>query len=757
MSRPELLAPAGSPEALDAAVGEGADGVYLGLKSFNARMRSANFSYSQFEGALRSLHRMGRKVYVTVNTVFEERESDRMYQLLKYLAAVGPDGIILQDFGVLRMVRDEFPSLKMHASTQMNIASARGLNLLSKQGVSRVVLARELSLAEIRRIRGQTNVELEVFVHGALCLSASGLCLFSGFLGGKSANRGMCTQACRRRYQREGGSGYYFSPADLELVRDVPALADAGVNSLKIEGRMKSAEYVGVVVAAYRRVIDTLDGDREGGIREGLALLRGDYARKKTRFYFDRPPAWFADGPGFGTLPAPGIDWLNPEQDGGTGIALGTILKVRGGGEKHRALIPGGTTPLEIGDSLRFHRSNDTERLAHKLAAVEPAGAEGVAPAGDAADKPGGRWISLPEGFGPGDSVYLIQSRGMSKRYSQVIPRNLEAYKRCPGRDRAPLLTLPPVKKRDPRLFPEGIYVAVSRPEDLFILQSAPPVRVMLACSRRTVTRLLEEDGPRLPFGPRETIIVLDPYFPEAMDAPLGEALARLRALGYYQFVVNNPGQFAFFRDSPPAPAAPEAAPLKKGPASPGKIRPASLIAGPYLYTYNRRALAFVASLGTDSVVSPPENNRQNLERTVEPGRRSCSFVTVFSYPPLFRIRENLGEIYDFRKFQDARGEGFRLICGGKAGDKADDGTDGRVDGSLVIPERPFSIVDKIPFLREAGFNRFIVDLSGPPLKKKDYKDIMAAVSSGSPLPNISRFNWKDGFYTEEKGKVPVL
>ncbi|MDR0474939.1 MAG: U32 family peptidase, partial [Treponema sp.] len=149
MQKIELLAPAGSPEALDAAIGEGADAVYLGLKNFNARMRSANFAYSQFEAALRSLRRMGKKLYVTVNTVFEQREADRMYQLLKYLDALGPDALIVQDFGVVDMARSCFPSLKLHASTQMNIASARGANALSRHGLSRVVLARELSLAEL--------------------------------------------------------------------------------------------------------------------------------------------------------------------------------------------------------------------------------------------------------------------------------------------------------------------------------------------------------------------------------------------------------------------------------------------------------------------------------------------------------------------------------------------------------------------------------------------------------------------------------
>jgi putative protease len=715
---PELLAPAGSPEALDAALGEGADAVYLGLKSFNARIRSVNFAYSQFEAALRSVRRMGRKLYVTVNTIFEQREADRMYQLLKYLAALGPDGLIIQDFGVLQMAREHFPRLKLHGSTQMNIASSRACNLLSKRGVSRVVLARELRFEEIRDIRARTNCELEVFVHGALCVSASGLCLFSSFLGGKSANRGMCTQACRRLYIKDEGDGaYYFSPGDLQLLERIPLLIETGINSFKIEGRMKSADYVGTVVAAYRRVIDgVLDGGaaREGRVREGLALLRGDFARKKTVFYFDDSPDP-AEGLGRG-------DWLNSGQDGGTGVSLGPILRVRAGGcggagedTGRRGLIAPGAAVLEPGDTVRFHRADDSARLSHRLSAVEEAAPERES-AGTA------RWISLPDGFGPGDSVYLIRSRGRARHYPPVLPKKLDSFRRAPGREKAPDLNPPPPRKKDPRLFPEGFYAAASRIEDLYVLQSVRPVRVMLHYNRQTAARLLAEEGDPLPFKPGECILVLDPYFPEDMDPVLAGEIPRLRERGYFQFVLNNPGHFSYFREGA-----------------------AALIAGPYLYAFNRWSAAFIASLGMENLISPLENNRQNLERTFSPDRRPWAFVTVFAYPALFRIRSDLGELYDFERFWDSRGEAFRLIHSG--------GTKGRTggSGSLVIPEQPFSIVDKTPFLREAGFGRFILDFSGPPLKKKDYKDIMDAALSASPLPHTVRFNWKDGFYSGER------
>ncbi|MDR1240180.1 MAG: U32 family peptidase [Treponema sp.] len=719
----ELLAPAGSPEALDAAVGEGADAVYLGLKNFNARMRSANFTYSRFEGALRALRRMGKKIYVTVNTVFEQREVDRMYQLLKYLAGLGPDGLIVQDFGVAAMVRDCFPSLKLHASTQMNIASARGANALSRRGVCRVVLARELALEEIQGIRANTNMELEVFVHGALCVSVSGVCLFSSYRGGKSANRGMCTQACRRRYGNEDEGGYYFSPSDLQLLEKVPGLAAAGVNSFKIEGRMKSAEYVGAVTSAYRRVIDAVS---EGGeekiresIRQGREILRNDFARAKTFFYFDGPPA-APESPAEPQPPSktpdsapqtPALDWLNPAQDGGTGVNLGPLLKVKGAGPERRGLISAGAFPAAFslpsaGDSIRLHRFDDSDRKSHKLVSVEPFTADGLPHA----------WISIPEGFEPGDGVYLIQTRAMGKRYTPVIPKDLDGFKRRPGRDKAPPLELAPAR-RGAAPFPEGIYAAISRIEDMYILQSSRPARLMLSYTRKAAAYLLGKGRSPLPFKPEEIMLVLDPFFPQAMEQPLGEEIPALLERGYRQFVINNPGHASFFRA-----------------AAPGREKPL-LAAGPYLYIFNRWAEQFVCSLGAEAFVSPLENNRQNLEKTVSRNRRSLAFVTVFARPALFRIRADLSPVYRFRDFSGSRGERFTLISG--------------PEGSQVLPEKPFSIVDKIPFLREAGFGRFILDLSGPPLKKAAYRDLMNAVKESLPLPGVSRFNWKDGFYQE--------
>jgi putative protease len=722
----ELLAPAGSPEALSAAIGEGADAVYVGLKNFNARLRSANFSYGQFEAALRSLRRMGKKLYVTVNTVFEQREADRMYQLLKYLSTVGPDALIVQDFGVLAILRSQFPQLKIHASTQMNIASARGCNALSRQGVSRVVLSRELSLEELRSIRKETNMELEIFVHGALCVSASGLCLFSSYLGGKSANRGMCTQACRRLYHQgvQGETaplnhGYFFSPADLQLLEYLPDIAEAGISALKIEGRMKSADYVGAVVCAYRLVLDAISEGGEETIRRGIAegqrILQGDFARSKTTFLFNTEKA---------------VNWLNPSQDGGTGISLGVIQKTRGKGDDRHGLVSVDGIAPAAGDSIRLHRADDSERVAHKL--------QYAAQAEDGSSK-GWFWLSIPAGFGKGDRAYLIQTKAMSKRHKPVIAPNDKTKGRGPGHEKAPIPAIAvrsAAKQKNKPVFPDGLYVAVSHINDLYVVQSSRPAKVILSLNRKTINYLLKDGSPRLPqkalpFKPAEIILAMDPFFSQTASEEFADIIHLLIDKGYRQFVVNNLGHFSLFRD----------------------IRTeVQLIAGPWLYTFNTWALSYIISLGVDGVIPPLENNRQNLERTIDPEPaarsstssrnvpppekrqlRSMIFVPVFAWPPLFRIKADLGRMYDFKAFSDNRDENFSLIC--------------ESDGSQVFPEKPFSISDKIPFLKEAGFRHFVIDLSGPPLKKSDYKDLMRAVDNGTPLPRISRFNWKNGFY----------
>ncbi len=256
----ELLSPAGSYESLIAAVQSGADAVYLGGYKFGARQSAVNFQQDQMKKWTEYCHLYGVKVYITVNTLVKDSELQELALYIKDLASINVDGLIVQDMGVVTVARMVAPELELHASTQMTITSLEDVLFLENLGFTRVVLSRELSMHEIRKIRNNTKCELEVFVHGALCMSYSGQCLMSSIIGERSGNRGRCAQPCRLPYTldntKEAKDTYLLSPKDLCLVNYIKDLKAVGVNSLKIEGRLKRAGYVSTVVGIYRDCID---------------------------------------------------------------------------------------------------------------------------------------------------------------------------------------------------------------------------------------------------------------------------------------------------------------------------------------------------------------------------------------------------------------------------------------------------------------------------------------------------------------------
>ncbi|MGO8996928.1 MAG: DUF3656 domain-containing U32 family peptidase [Polyangiaceae bacterium] len=266
--RPEILAPAGDRDAMHAAVAAGADAVYFGLHGFNARARATNFDEAALRETMRYLHEHGAKGYVTLNTLVFDDELPKVEAAVRLCAEAAVDAVIVQDLGVAKLVRAIAPSLPIHASTQMTCTDAASVELARSLGASRVILARELSLDDIEAIRAETDAELEVFVHGALCIAYSGQCLTSEAIGGRSANRGACAQACRLPYelvvdgvlQELGDRAYLLSPEDLETSALVPQLVALGVSSLKIEGRLKGPEYVAATTRLYRRAIDAVVG-----------------------------------------------------------------------------------------------------------------------------------------------------------------------------------------------------------------------------------------------------------------------------------------------------------------------------------------------------------------------------------------------------------------------------------------------------------------------------------------------------------------
>ena len=259
MKKVELLAPAGGYETMVGAFNAGADAVYLGGSKFGARAYADNFDKEQVLDAISYAHLFGKKIYMTVNTLVKEREYGELYDFMLPFAEKRLDGVIVQDLGVMKLIRDEFPEIELHASTQATVTGVYGAKFLKSLGCCRVVPARELSLFEMKEIREKADIEVEAFIHGAMCYCYSGMCLFSSMVGTRSGNRGRCAQPCRLPYSMEGQNGkeqYPLSLKDMCTVPIIPELIEAGIDSFKIEGRMKRPEYAAGVTSIYRKYID---------------------------------------------------------------------------------------------------------------------------------------------------------------------------------------------------------------------------------------------------------------------------------------------------------------------------------------------------------------------------------------------------------------------------------------------------------------------------------------------------------------------
>ena len=285
LKRVELLAPAGGYETMVGAFNAGADAVYLGGSKFGARAYADNFDTQQVLDAISYAHLHDKKIYMTVNTLVKEKEIGQVYDFMLPFAENKLDGVIVQDYGVMRLIRDEFPDIELHASTQQTVTGVYGARLLKELGCCRVVPARELSLMEMQAIREKAGVEVEAFIHGAMCYCYSGVCLFSSMVGERSGNRGRCAQPCRLPYQIQGKKGdetYPLSLKDMCTINIIPELIRAGIDSFKIEGRMKRPEYAAGVTSLYRKYIDMYYENPSGGIRvsdEDMEILKGLYLR----------------------------------------------------------------------------------------------------------------------------------------------------------------------------------------------------------------------------------------------------------------------------------------------------------------------------------------------------------------------------------------------------------------------------------------------------------------------------------------------
>lgn len=495
MKKPELLSPAGSKDAFITAVEAGADAVYCGLKNFSARSKAGNFSASELFSFTQYAHKKNVRVYVAMNTLIKQSELKEAVKQINIIAGSGADAVIAQDLGIANIIKHHFPELKLHASTQMSVHNSFGVLEAEKAGFKRAVLARELSISEIKEIKKKTSAELEIFCHGALCFGVSGLCLMSSFIGGYSGNRGACAQPCRRNWNFRDKKGFYLSPKDLDLSAHIREIKEAGISSLKIEGRMKSAQYVYKTVKAYRMLIDS--GGDPAAVKEAAELLSYDFARQKTTFNFIKKSK----------------DIFSPEMPKQTGIFVGKVSKAGSGFFEIRSGIQ-----LNKEDSLKAADSkNDTY---NKIAVKSLDFSNGVY-------RIGAESSFVREGM----EIFKTSDAGLAAELQGII-KNADIPK-----------TTPEVKEKRIN-FPE---FAKTRPEEkLFIKIDNPEWIKFIRDKNINIIFTLSAGNAGKAEMPDAGYFELPAYIGEAELALYKDTVSKL-ILKKKKFFLNNIGHFSFF------------------------------------------------------------------------------------------------------------------------------------------------------------------------------------------------------------------
>ncbi|MEN8133915.1 MAG: peptidase U32 family protein [Thermodesulfobacteriota bacterium] len=704
----ELLAPAGTLEVFEVAVAAGADAIYIGAPFFNARELARHFTMAEVAAMINYGHRHGVKVYLAMNSLVKENEIAQAVETLAVLEKLAPDGLIIQDLGLYYLLQNFFPKMRIHASTLMAAHNSPAVNKLAAMGYNRVVLPREMTIKEIEQISTATNVELEVFVHGAMCFSYSGLCLFSSFQGGRSSLRGRCVQPCRRRYTWTGrgkglSSGYFFSMNDLEGIGLLPELAKAGVTSLKIEGRMRSPSYVGNVVKAYRTVLDAVPGDR-AALGAAHQLLDTAMGRKATRGYFP------------GSRPT---DVLAPQHSGNIGTFLGKVKSGRGTMATIKV-----NAPIGVGDRLRLHLEKTGERQAFSLKKIKVGGkfveltSKGAMVA-----------LELPVQARDGDTIYKVDSaanRGKAtgrrisperfagklqklatgERVRKIMVKLSRGAQLGGAADRLPPR---PITKKGDKKRVRAVQLPLPlwfRSDDPFILSQRFPVlpeRIVLNLSGEAFNRFLrmKRSGPLF----RRIIWALPFVVDEDKLSFFRERIAKLVELGFREWQIGHFSQVAFFEGL------------------------GCRLSGDYTLNILNNLSAYVlADHGVQAGLISIENDRDNLGKICRAGGGFRRGMTVYGYPALFTSRYSGPPMQYDRVFKSPKGESFVLRQAWGY--------------TRALPLQPFSLLADLADLAKLGLDYGLVDLSGQPLTRRIVEDVFRQVSGQAKGVRLSGFNF---------------
>ncbi len=757
---PELLAPAGSSEAYYAAVDAGADAVYLGLGKFNARERAENFNLADICRIRAHSRARGVRMYVAMNTLLTESDLPEAIGLLHQLAPLSPDAVIVADLGLLRILHEFFPRIPVHMSTQAGCASVEAAEEFARLGASRVILERHLRKEEIARIAARSPAGVEIFVHGSMCYSYSGKCFFSSYLGGKSGNRGACVQPCRRLYGHGGEPEAIFSTRDLSLLPHLPDLVTIGVAALKIEGRMRGADYVAGVVSAYRTALDGIRaGKPSEAVAEGARILSQVIGRETT--------PGLAGGAARDEVAAGG-------ESGNVGEPVGAVERLEGGW----AVVPG-TAEVSTGDRLRVQFREDGSGRGFSAL--------------DLKRDAGGLRVKVPFPVSPGDLLFRVGGAGraeftrrarremestppegvrfsvrvspgaMSVKASYGVVERVFPY-RISGPPGGPLGTVPPDGERQlaeayrgdlplagvrienqggpgvwgdvrtlflqaARQFDREFYLAGKRMrvEILPTLRvsgsrpEGPPMVIFAGCRPEQLpdlpktpevvpvvefTRALARDpSPAARWARSGGFLRLPPPLLESDSAFLRRTVTDAIRKGFTRWVVSDAGHFRFF-----APA-----PLR---------RQVTLVSDHYLYSFNMGALASLSWMGAARMILPVEATLPALR---DVGKFLYGLGIAVAYGPVPLMTSRLLPAGGVRggKIESPRAERFHVT--------ADD------HGSVVLPVEPFSASGSIHLLREAGIRDFYADVRG--LRPAEVSDVLAALFADRAIPGTSTFN----------------
>ena len=731
----ELLAPAGTLAAFAAALEAGADAVYVGAPGLNARALARDFTFAEIAAMTRHAHEQGRRLYVAMNSLVKEGELRLALENLEALARIGPDALIIQDLGLLHLARRFFPELRLHASTLMTATSSLAASRFASLGFRRVVLARELNLAEIRTIGERSGVELEIFIHGAMCFSYSGLCRFSSLHGGKSSLRGQCVQPCRRRYdwlpsgKRAAaaggrGGGYLFSMNDLSGIDHLAGARAAGVVSLKIEGRLKSVEYVRSTVRAYRLALDALKappGRRDQLLAEAHRCLEESMGRKRS-------PGFFVPGAEAGLIV--------PRLSGNTGEVVGRVVRLElSGGRKGAAAAQVELkAAVRLGDRLRLYDERTDGRWSFTLRRIEAGGRPveqarpgqtvrialtGVDPAG--LRQPfSGLLFRVDVGDRPGVGRSTPARRVASVRFVPADPARIDRL----------LAEFAPAVRGDRRGAPRGRSRAPATPTEWWLRIPGPEVivprlpfpvaRLLVDLDRRNLELFLQGRG-RSRHRPAPLVWVLPPVIVEERLAWYAQAIGRLHQAGERSFQVGHITQIGLF-------TSPGTDPAGHG---------FELAGDSTLNMVNSAALREAARQGLRAVQFSLETDRPTLVAALaafaagqtpgsEPGRMRVG-LAVYGRPPLFTARLDAPHFQGQRSLASPRGERYYL--------------DRQEESLLVRPHQAFSLLQHAGDLTRAGVDYFVVDISQGQLKR-ECAEVTALFSGRGTLPEVFSGNY---------------